>query len=138
VPTGVIAIGQGATGVIAIGQLARGVVAFGQLAIGVVAFGQVALGLGWAGGMLSLGGVEGPNLLGTGTFGRLGFRSLVTLRWARFERYRPTGRHWRVLGVVVWLAVGAVVWFGVLAPLIDDLTRQGGILRDPPGPRVLR
>jgi hypothetical protein len=137
VPTGVIAIGQGATGVIAIGQLARGIVAFGQLAIGLVAFGQVAAGAVWGGGMLAIGAVEGPSLLGTGLFGRLGFRALTRFRFGQFEPYRPTPRR-RALAVVIGLGVAALVWFVALAPLLHDLTREGGILRDPQGPRVLR
>lgn len=138
VPTGVIAIGQGATGVIAIGQLARGVIVFGQLTVGLIAFGQVSVGAVWSGGMLSIGGVGGPSLLGTGLFGRLGLRSLVRLRLGRFEAHRPAPRR-RAIAVAVWVVVAALVWFVALGPLLHDLTRVGGILRQaPPGPRVLR
>ncbi|MGH9135388.1 MAG: hypothetical protein ACRDZZ_15720 [Ilumatobacteraceae bacterium] len=130
-PTGVIAIGQGATGVIAIGQLARGVLVLGQLAIGVVAFGQLAVGLGWAGGMLAIAPVSGPYMLGTGLFGALPFSALRRGQWSRFvaKRMSPRG-----LGVrlAVLALIAAATWVVALAPLLDDLTRVGGVFREPP------
>lgn len=137
VPTGIIAIGQGATGVIAIGQLARGVVAVGQLALGVVAFGQLAVGLAWGGGMLAFGGLEGPTMLGLGAFGRLRLRSLRRLRLREGE-YRLRGGRGRWIVHGLWLGVLVLVWFAALDPLLHDITREGGIFRDAPGPRVLR
>jgi hypothetical protein len=137
VPTGLVAIGQGATGVVAIGQLARGVIALGQLAVGVVAFGQVSLGAAWSGGMLSVGGVEGPTLLGTGLFGRLPLTSLLRLRIDDVELRAHPGRA-RWIAICLWLAIAGLVWITALGPLLHDLTRVGGILRDPPPPRVLR
>lgn len=137
VPTGVVAIGQGATGVIAIGQLARGVVAVGQLAVGVVAFGQLAIGLAWGGGMVAYGGVGGPALLGTETFGTLPLRALLRCRvGAGAYRLRTGRRGW--LTIATWFAALALVWFVALHPLWHDLTRDGGILHDEPGDRVLR
>jgi hypothetical protein len=130
-PTGVIAIGQGATGVIAVGQLARGVIAAGQLAIGFVALGQVAVGGAWAGGMLAVAPVGGPYMLGSGLFGALPLSALRRGEWSRFVARRTS-----TLGLGVRLAVVALIaiamWFIVLAPLLDDLTRVGGVFRDPP------
>ena len=130
-PTGVIAIGQGATGVIAVGQLARGVIALGQLAIGFVAFGQVAVGGAWAGGMLAVAPIGGPSMLGSGLFGALPLSALRRGQWSRFvaRRTSTVGLGVRV-AVVVLIAIA--MWFIVLAPLLDDLTRVGGVFRDPP------
>jgi hypothetical protein len=135
IPTGVIAIGQGATGVIAIGQLARGMIAIGQLALGVIAFGQLSIGVLWSGGMLSVGALEGPTLLGAGLFGRWRLRDLRRLRFRSIER-REGPRSW--VRLAAFVAIGALVWFVALQPLLHDLLREGGILRDEPGPRVLR
>lgn len=130
-PTGVIAIGQGATGVVAVGQLARGVIVLGQLAIGVVALGQLAIGAAWAGGMLAVAPVGGPYMLGTGLFGALPFSALRRGRWSRFvtRRMTPMGLAVRL---VVLVAIAIAVWFIAIAPLLDDLTRVGGVFRDPP------
>jgi len=134
-PTGVIAIGQGATGVVAIGQLARGVIVLGQLAIGLVAFGQLAVGAVWAGGMVAVAPVGGPYLLGTGLFGALPLRALWHGRWSQFvaRQMSPVALGVRVV-VLVLIAVG--MWFIAIAPLLDDLTRIGGVFRD--APRELR
>jgi hypothetical protein len=128
--TGVIAIGQGAQGVIAIGQLSRGVIAVGQLALGVVAFGQLAVGF-WSGGMVSLGVVRGPALFGAGTFARLGARDLVHLRWHR-GRWLPRRGTWRAVAGIVTAVVVVIVGRFAVEPVIHELTRVGGILRDPP------
>ena len=134
-PTGVIAIGQGATGVVAIGQLARGVIVLGQLAIGLVAFGQLAVGAVWAGGMVAVAPIGGPYLLGTGLFGALPLRALWHGRWSQFaaRQMSPVALGVRVV-VLVLIAVG--MWFIAIAPLLDDLTRIGGVFRD--APRELR
>ncbi len=134
-PTGVIAIGQGATGVVAIGQLARGVIVLGQLAIGLVAFGQLAVGAVWAGGMVAVAPIGGPYLLGTGLFGALPLRALWRGRWSQFvaRQMSPAALGVRVV-VLVLIAVG--MWFIAIAPLLDDLTRIGGVFRD--APRELR
>lgn len=130
-PTGVIAIGQGATGVVAIGQLARGVIVLGQLAIGIIALGQLAVGAAWAGGMLAIAPVSGPYMLGTGLFGALPLTALRRGRWSHFvaRKMSPRGLGVR-LALLVLIAVA--VWFIALAPLLDDLTRVGGVFRDPP------
>jgi hypothetical protein len=130
-PTGVIAIGQGATGVVAIGQLARGVLVVGQLAIGLVALGQLAVGAIWAGGMVAIAPVGGPFLVGTGLFGALPLRALWHGRWSQYvaRQMSPVGLGVRVL-VVVLIAV--TTWFVAIAPLLDDMTRVGGVFRDPP------
>jgi hypothetical protein len=130
-PTGVIAIGQGATGVVAVGQLARGVIVLGQLAIGIVALGQLAIGAAWAGGMLAVAPVSGPYMLGTGLFGSLPFRALRRGSWSQFVARRMSPRG---LGVrlVVLAAIAIAMWFVAIAPLLDDLTRVGGVFRDPP------
>ena len=131
--TGVIAIGQQATGVIAIGQLARGVVVVGQLAAGVIAFGQLAIGLGWAGGMVGAGAVRGPGLLIDGFYGELKFGDLRRGRlgrttWRpRVERTRP----WRSVAMIV---ITLIVMRVAVGPLIHELVRAGGILREPPAP----
>ena len=134
-PTGVIAIGQGATGVVAVGQLARGVIVIGQLAIGIVAFGQLAAAALWAGGMLAVAPIGGPYMLGTGLFGALPLRSLWHGRWSQFvaREMSPRGLGIRLFVLVV-IVVG--LWFVAIAPLLDDLTRVGGVLRD--APRELR
>jgi hypothetical protein len=134
-PTGVIAIGHGATGVVAVGQLARGVIAFGQLSIGFVAFGQLAIGALWAGGMLAVAPVGGPYLLGTGLLGKLPLRALWHRRWSHYvaRQMSPLGFGVR-LGVALVIAI--VTWFVAIAPLLDDLTRDGGVFRD--APRELR
>jgi len=133
--TGVIAIGQGATGVVAIGQLARGVIVVGQLAIGFVAFGQLAVGAVWAGGMVAIAPVGGPYLVGAGLLGKLPLKAVWHGRWSLYvaRQMSPAGRVVRVL-VVVLLAV--TTWFVAIAPLLDDLTRVGGVFRD--APRELR
>ena len=134
-PTGVIAIGQGATGVVAVGQLARGVIVLGQLAIGFVAFGQLAVGAVWAGGMLAVAPVGGPYMLGTGLFGSLPLRALLHGRWSQFvaRQMSPVGLGIRLF-VLVLIAIA--MWFVAIAPLLDDLTRVGGVFRD--SPRQLR
>jgi hypothetical protein len=133
--TGVIAIGQGATGVIAVGQLARGVIVLGQLAIGIVAFGQLAIGAAWAGGMLAVAPVSGPYMLGTGLLGALPFTALRRGRWSQFvaRKMSPRGLGVRLSALVL---IAIAIWLIALAPLLDDLTRVGGVFRDPP--RVLR
>lgn len=134
-PTGVIAIGQGATGVVAVGQLARGVLVVGQLAIGVVAFGQLAVGAVWAGGMLAVAPVSGPYMLGTGLFGALPLRALLHRRWSQFvaRQMSPKGLAVRLFVLVL---IVIALWFVAIAPLLDDLTRVGGVFRD--APRELR
>ena len=128
--TGVIAIGQLATGVIAIGQLSRGVFAVGQASLGVVSVGQLSAGLVWAGGMVGVGGTAGPGLV----FGLLGRLRVRPPR--RFEPARNRSRASVVLRSVVGVGVVALVWFVALGPLLDELTRLGGVFRSPP--RVLR
>jgi hypothetical protein len=130
-PTGVIAIGQGATGIVAVGQLARGVIVLGQLAIGILAFGQVAVGAVWAGGMLAVAPVGGPALLGSGLFGELPFSALRRWRWSRFDARRTSGRGLAVR-VLVLVSIVIAAWFIAISPLLDDLTRIGGVFRDPP------
>jgi hypothetical protein len=132
-PTGVIAIGEFATGVLAVGQLARGVIVIGQLAVGLVVFGQLAVGAGWAGGQLAIGAFEGPRMVGLGALGKLGLGDLISLRWTRATRYRLVG-HRRWVGPLVVLAALALAWFVAFAPLLHDLTRVGGILRESPPP----
>lgn len=132
---GVIAIGQGASGVIAIGQLSRGVFAVGQLALGVFAFGQLAVGLVWAGGMVSVGGLRGPSLVGVGLFGTWPWRDLRRLRF-RAIALRPGRPAWWRL--VAMLAVAALVWFVGVQPVIHDIVKDGGILHPEQAPRVLR
>jgi hypothetical protein len=131
--TGIIAIGQLATGVVAIGQLARGAIVLGQLALGLVAVGQLAVGVGWASGMVGLGGTSGPGLV-LGLFGRL-----------RLRRHRPQGRQLLApavtparLAVAAALVLGVAVlwWYTAGRGLLDALTREGGILLD--RPHVLR
>lgn len=126
---GVLAIGQGATGVIAIGQLSRGVIAVGQLAVGVFAFGQLAVGLAWAGGMVSVGGLKGPALLGFGVFGEW--------PWSDLRRLRLGGITWSQ-STIWWLQPAALitvvvlVWLVCLQPLGSELFGDGGVLREPP------
>lgn len=132
---GVIAIGQGASGVIAIGQLSRGVIAVGQLALGVFAFGQLAVGLVWAGGMVSVGGLRGPALLGVGLFGKWPWRELRRLRFAAIELRPGRPAWWRIAAMI---AVAALVWFVGVQPVIHDIVKDGGILHPEPEPRVLR
>jgi len=134
VPTGIIAIGQAATGVIAIGQLSRGVIAIGQLALGVFALGQLGIGVAWAGGMLAVGGVRGPAMLGYGAFGRMPLRALLHGRWQFFERRPFEGR--RVVlaaACAVMVLIAALAWWAAFAPLIHELTRH-----EPQQPRELR
>jgi hypothetical protein len=130
-PTGVIAIGQGATGVVAVGQLARGVIVIGQLAIGFVAFGQLAVAAVWAGGMLAVAPVGGPYLLGNGLFGKLPLSALVHGRWSQVvaRQMSPVGLGVRLF---VLLLIAIALWFIAIAPLLDDLTRVGGVFRDTP------
>jgi hypothetical protein len=132
---GVIAIGQGASGIIAIGQLSRGVIGVGQLALGVFAFGQLAVGLVWAGGMVSIGGLRGPSLLGIGLFGALPWRELRRMRFGAIERRQGRPAWWRAAAM---LAVAGLVWFVGLQPVLHDLVKDGGILHPEPTPRVLR
>jgi hypothetical protein len=115
-PVGVVAIGANATGVIAIGQLATGVVAVGQLARGVVVLGQLAVGV-VAIGQLALGVERAAGMVGVAR------RAIGGLAWKA------------PLGVVVVLA--ALWWFVAGAWVWDALSREGGILRDPPPARCV-
>ncbi|MBN2112557.1 MAG: hypothetical protein JW785_00360 [Acidimicrobiia bacterium] len=129
-PTGVIALGQGATGVIAVGQLARGVVAVGQLSVGVLALGQIAAGAIWAGGQLAVGGSSGFAQLPLGLLG-------YWLPWRRGSfRLKPSRRVWTAAlrGVVLAGVVVLVAWVAI-APLVDALTRPGGVFVPLPGLR---
>ncbi len=133
--TGVVAIGQMATGVVAIGQLARGVVVVGQLALGVVAFGQLAVGVGWAGGMLGIGATSGPGLLVFGPLGRLYLRPFLGRRpGGRLVSHLRAGGPWYGVAAVVVAVVAVLWWFVAGQPLLDALTRTGGILVEAPRP----
>jgi hypothetical protein len=110
-PVGVVAIGANATGVIAIGQLATGVVAVGQLARGGIVLGQLAVGI-VAVGQLAIGVAKAAGMLG------VAWRAIGGLAW----KAPPVVV--AVLAVVWWLAAGMWVW--------DALSREGGIVRDPP------
>jgi hypothetical protein len=109
-PVGVLAIGANATGIVAIGQLASGVVAVGQLARGVLAVGQLSVGI-VAIGQLAVAVDKATAMIGVGT--RSG-----------------GGAVWRVpRGVIVLLAA---IWLALAGWwLWHDLSRPGGILRDP-------
>ena len=123
--TGVVAIGQLATGVIAIGQLSRGVFAIGQLSLGVVTAGQLSGGLAWASG-IGIGGTAGPGLV-LGLLGRLRVRPRL--------RFEPAPKRRGValaLRALVGVGLVALVWFVALGPLLDELTRVGGVFRSPP------
>lgn len=133
VATGVIAIGQVATGVVALGQVARGVVAVGQLAVGVVSFGQVGVGMLWSAGLLGLAPVTPGWSTSPALAAKLGLRDLVRGRWRRVEWRRRTGGR-AVLAALGVVAAAAVVVGVALLPLLDDLTRVGGILREAPRP----
>ncbi len=86
--------------------------------------------------MLSVGGVSGPALLGTGLFGNLELRRLLRLQVHRGTYHLRDGRaRWITVAAFV---VAALVWFVALQPLLHDLVREGGILREEPKPRVLR
>ncbi|MBV8691679.1 MAG: hypothetical protein JOZ37_17505 [Actinobacteria bacterium] len=133
--TGVIAVGQLSTGVVAIGQLARGGIVIGQLSIGVVAVGQLAVGVGWAAGMVGLGGTSGPGLI-FGAFGRL-FLTRLFGRGTGSALEDAPGSPYRM--AVAAITVGFLValwWIAAGASLWHDLTRTGGILVSPP--HVLR
>ncbi|HEX7277352.1 MAG TPA: hypothetical protein VF244_08255 [Acidimicrobiales bacterium] len=133
--TGVVAIGMLATGVIAIGQLARGVVVVGQLALGVVAFGQLAVGVGWAGGQLAIGATSGPGLVAFGPLGRFYLRPFLGRRpGGRWVPHPRAGGPWYGVAALVVLAVAALWWFVAGQPLLDALTRTGGILEEAPRP----
>lgn len=110
-PVGVVAIGANATGVLAIGQLATGVVAVGQLARGGIVVGQLAVGI-VAVGQLALGVARAAGMVGVA---------------------------WRAIGGLAWkaprwvvAALAALWWFAAGAPVWDALSREGGIVRDPP------
>lgn len=132
--TGVVAIGNLATGVIAIGQLARGIFVFGQLALGVVAIGQLAVGVGWAGGQVGIAATSGPGLV-LGPFGRFYLLPLLGRRpGGRLARHPRAGGPWTTVAVVVVLVVAAIWWVAAGQPLVDALTRTGGILVEAPRP----
>lgn len=136
--TGVIAIGQLATGVVAVGQLARGVVVVGQLAVGVAALGQLAAGPGWAAGMVGVGGTGGPILV-LPLFGTFSPRRFLKRSPDAYQPPPKRGRRAVAVRVAVLAALGALWWWVAGAPLLDELTRVGGILREPPPPpRPLR
>lgn len=130
--TGVIAIGQLSTGVIAIGQLSRGVVVVGQLAVGIVSIGQLAVGLAWVAGMVGIGGLDGGALVSLGLYGELPFGALRRGRLGEL-RWRPGAVRsaWRAL---VLIGIGVLVVWIAMVPLVQEFTRVGGILRDPPPP----
>jgi len=132
--TGVVAIGELATGVIAVGQLARGVIVAGQLALGVVALGQLAVGVGWAGGQLGIGATSGPGIV-LGLFGRLYALPLFGHRPdGRWIRHPRAGGPWFAVAAVVVAVLAALWWFVAGQPLLDALTRTGGILVEAPRP----
>jgi hypothetical protein len=81
--------------------------------------------------MLAVAPVGGPYMLGSGLFGALPLSALRRGQWSRFivRHPSPVGLGVR-LAVVVLIAIA--MWFIVLAPLLDDLTRVGGVFRDPP------
>ena len=115
--TGVIAIGQVATGVIAIGQVARGVIAIGMVAFGLFSVGMAALGVGWAGGMLALGG----RVAGGVRLPLVPHRPrTVTPGWAALSTLQ--------LAVLVFVAV--MFWRFAAVPVGDALLGSGGMLRE--------
>ena len=130
--TGVIAIGQLSTGVVAIGQLSRGVIVIGQLSVGVICIGQLAVGLGWVAGMLGIGALDGGALASLGLYGHLPFGALRRGRLGEL-RWQPGAIRswWRA---VVFAAIAALVVWVALAPVVHELVRVGGILREPPPP----
>jgi hypothetical protein len=85
--------------------------------------------LAWAGG-IGVGGTAGPGLV-LGLLGRLRLRPRL-----QFERVQVRRRRAVAVRVLVGVGLVALVWFVVLAPLVHDLTRVGGVFRSPP--RVLR
>jgi hypothetical protein len=129
--TGVIAIGQLSTGVIAIGQLSRGVVAIGQLSVGVVAFGQLGLGMVWAGGLVAIAPLDGPRLVGMRLLGRWPFRALRRGRLSGIE-WRPSSECRKPWRVVLALACVVLTILIAISPLVRELTRVGGIVRESP------
>ena len=131
--TGVLAIGQLATGIVAIGQLARGAVVVGQLGLGLVAIGQLAVGVLWAGGMVGLAATSGPGLV-VGPFGRLSpLRLFRRSTGPAFSPARPTAAR-MVVGAVLVAVLGTLWWLAAGRPIVDDLTRTGGILVEAPPP----
>ena len=128
--TGIIAIGPLANGVLAIGQLATGVITVGQVSVGLLSIGQLALSPFWAAGMLGIAPLSGGGMLmwtplGTVPIGGL-FKGRATFR--RSSRGLTTV-------AIVFAVVAPIWWFAGAAPLIDAITRVGGIFRA--RPRVL-
>ncbi len=127
---GIIAIGPLANGVIAIGQLATGVVAIGQLSLGLLSVGQLALSPIWAVGMLGIAPLSGGGLLMLTPLGTVPIGGLIRGRPRLVRGRRSTSA---IVWAVLIAAVAAVAWwFGGAVPLIDVLTRVGGVFRSRP------
>ncbi len=132
--TGVIAIGPYANGVLAIGQLAVGVVAIGQLSLGLLTIGQVAFSPVWAFGQLVVAPLSGGAMLPIAPLGKVPISSVFKRRPKYVEGERSK---WRTLfGGVLACCAAAAWWFLAAAPLLDEMTRVGGMFRD--APRVLK
>lgn len=114
--TGVVAIGQIATGVIAIGQVARGVFAIGMVAFGLFSVGMASLGIGWAGGMLAIGG----RAVG-----------MLRLPLAPFKP-RAVIPGWVVIVLVqltLLVLASILFWRYAMVPIGDAVFGPGGLLR---------
>lgn len=131
--TGIVAIGQLATGVIAFGQLARGAIAVGQLGVGLVAVGQLGLGVVWCGGMAGVGAASGPGLV-AGLFGRLYLLRLFRRGAEPAFSAVPLRRARVVVATAVLAVIAGVWWLAAGRPVLDAITRTGGIFVDAPPP----
>lgn len=132
--TGVVAIGPFANGVLAIGQLSVGVITVGQISLGLFAIGQMALSPIWAFGQLVIAPLSGGAMLALAPLGRVPVASIVKRR----PRYIGGNRSKLRIALSIVLACTFAVawWYAGAAPLLDAVTKVGGIFRS--GPRVLK
>lgn len=123
--TGIIAIGPLANGVLAIGQLATGVIAIGQVSVGLLSIGQLALSPFWVAGMLGIAPLSGGGMLMLTPLGTVPISGVIKGR-ATFRRSSSRGL---TTVAIVFAIVAPIWWFAGAVPLIDAITRVGGIFR---------
>ena len=128
--TGIIAIGPLANGVLAIGQLSTGVIAIGQVSVGLFSIGQLALSPFWVAGMLGIAPLSGGGMLMLTPLGTVPISGVIKGR-ATFRR----GSRGLTTVAIVFAIVAPIWWFVGAVPLMDAVTRVGGIFRA--RPRVL-
>ena len=128
--TGIIAIGPLANGVLAIGQLSTGVIAIGQVSVGLLSIGQLALSPFWVAGMLGIAPLSGGGMLMLTPLGTVSISGVIKGR-ATFRR----GSRGLTTVAIVFAIIAPIWWFVGAVPLMDAVTRVGGIFRA--RPRVL-